>query len=189
MALSPALLQKALSNSNLLKLNLGAGFHPAPGMINCDLYEGNGIDKVFDLDEPWPFEDESACLITASHVFEHVKDHLHFMREANRILAKGGVLFLRMPHGWHEDAWIDPTHRRPFFPNTFGAFNQEHYKNFSSNPQHAPKNWPYRFKLIEVGCVASDWVRRLPFWTHYIKFMERHFLNAIREIQVLMEKE
>jgi len=100
----------ATKTSYPLKLNLGCGYQPMNGWVNVDYIKTDHADIVTNLDQPWPWKDNSVDEIFAAHVIEHVTDHITFMKEAQRVLKVGGYLTIRVPHGW-SDAAID---RWPF---------------------------------------------------------------------------
>jgi predicted SAM-dependent methyltransferase len=81
----------------MLKLNLGSGEMNMTGWQNVDIADsGGGVDlSVF----PWPFEDNSASEILASHILEHFTkaDARLFLDECWRVLAPGGCLWLAVP--------------------------------------------------------------------------------------------
>lgn len=80
-----------------MKIDLGAGSHRLEGFVSVDLYGG---DVKHDLSLfPWPFEDESADAILASHVLEHFtrEEGALFLQECRRILKSGGILSLAVP--------------------------------------------------------------------------------------------
>ena len=101
-----------MTATELLRLNLGCGLTLAEDMVNVDIVPLPGVDVVADLDQPWPWADETAELIIASHLFEHVERPVHFMAEAWRVLAADGTLDIRVPYYRHIFAFTDPTHRR-----------------------------------------------------------------------------
>jgi hypothetical protein len=114
---------ETISASNLIPcLNLGAGGQPMPNCINVDYYAAPGIDQVVDLNGPWPWADGSVYSIFSAHCVEHLDDVIHFMKEADRVLAVGGTMELRLPYGWDNAGMSDPTHKRPMYPGTFTAF-------------------------------------------------------------------
>ncbi len=96
----------------LLRLNLGCGLSPEDGMVNADIQALPGVDVVCDVDQPWPWPDDSAEYIIASHLFEHIDQPALFMKEAWRVLAEGGILDIRVPYYRHPFAFTDPTHKR-----------------------------------------------------------------------------
>jgi predicted SAM-dependent methyltransferase len=81
----------------MLKLNLGSGEMNMTGWQNVDIADsGGGVDlSVF----PWPFEDNSASEILASHILEHFTkaDARLFLDECWRVLMGGGCLWLAVP--------------------------------------------------------------------------------------------
>ena len=79
------------------RLNLGSGEMVLDGWDNVDIADnGGGVDlSIF----PWPFADESASEILASHIVEHFtkSDGRRFLQECYRVLMPGGALFLAVP--------------------------------------------------------------------------------------------
>ena len=92
--------------------NIGAGSFYHPYWTNID-YATNHYDKVqrnpfihYDLMalEPLPIEDNTAEIIYSSHTIEHVSDKAvrNMLKEAYRILKKGGGIRLTTPNAWLE---------------------------------------------------------------------------------------
>jgi SAM-dependent methyltransferase len=80
-----------------MRLNLGAGATHLDGFTSVDLSDA---DICHDLSVfPWPFADNSADAILASHVLEHfsLSDACHFLAECARILKPGARLSLAVP--------------------------------------------------------------------------------------------
>lgn len=99
--------------SEFTKLNLGCGTDQRRGdeWLNVDAVPECDPDKVVDLNDlPWPFEEETAEYIFASHVFEHLEDVEGALRECARILEPGGKLDIRLPISL--DMRADPDHLR-----------------------------------------------------------------------------
>ncbi|HYH23026.1 MAG TPA: methyltransferase domain-containing protein [Azospirillum sp.] len=121
-------------NHDLTKLHLGCGGTILPDHINLDLVEGPGVDVAFDLDScrhtPLPFADDRFESIRMAHVLEHLNEPLAVMAELYRVSRHGCRLFIEVPHGGHDDAWVDPTHRRAYFPQSFQYFSQPKYYGF-----------------------------------------------------------
>jgi SAM-dependent methyltransferase len=57
------------------------------------------LDKSLghDLDERWPLNDDSVGVIRAFDAIEHLKDPIHTMNEAYRVLAPGGFFLIQVP--------------------------------------------------------------------------------------------
>lgn len=105
-----------------MRLNLGVGHHanPDPEVINVDWRPFPGVQVVHDLDDhPWPFGDEHYDHVTASHVFEHLRDPLGFMADVHRVLVPGGRLLIAVPHYQSNNSFTDPTHLRHCTLRTF----------------------------------------------------------------------
>lgn len=106
----------------LSRLNLGCCNSYLPGYINVDLSHLFKADKYFDLELPWPIKTDSVSEIAAFHIVEHIRDLRHFMREAHRVLAKGGTFHIKAP--WWSGHWAagDPTHVRFINDMTFNPW-------------------------------------------------------------------
>lgn len=181
-----------IKSSNLIKmLNLGSGGQPIDGAVNVDLFDGPGVDQVVDLNGPWPWADHSVFHIFTAHCVEHLDDVIHFMREANRVLAVGGIMEIRVPYGWDTAAMCDPTHKRPFYLGSFTPFcvntiAQQDARNFNYQQSHV--RWDFGFEMEGVEFKVRDWVKKLPFWKHYYMYLAEIFLNVICEIRVHFRK-
>ena len=125
-----------------MKLNLGAVGDILPDYINCDLKLYADIDKAFDLRRKWPFKDSSVEEVRAFEVVEHLGDLVHFMDEAWRVLAPGGVLLVRSCLPNTENAWRDPTHVRPYSTDTYLYFDPES-PWFRWGQVYTDKHWRY----------------------------------------------
>ncbi len=103
-----------------MKINLGCGKDVKGGWTNCDHHPLPGVDVVMDLDTfPWPFDNDSASDIFASHIYEHVGKPIDFVLECWRVLKPGGRLTIICPHWTSENAFTDPTHVRFVTDRTF----------------------------------------------------------------------
>jgi len=81
----------------MIKLNLGCGLHYDPNRINCDLH-AKKVDIRLDAIE-LPFKSNSVDEILASQLLEHIAIcHTEkTIREWNRVLKKGGCLYIGVP--------------------------------------------------------------------------------------------
>ncbi|HIH10794.1 TPA: class I SAM-dependent methyltransferase [Candidatus Woesearchaeota archaeon] len=110
------------------KLHIGCGKTILPGYVNLDMQLLPGVDVVQDLEKfPYPFKDGEFDLIEAHQVLEHIHDLQGVMKELARILKKGGVLKIDVPHFTSNTAWMDPTHVRYFAYTTFDFFVRGHF--------------------------------------------------------------
>lgn len=105
-----------------IKLNLGCGAVRPAGWVNADSSLNANIQKIplvgkriarlfndvdyasnnvvyINLNRPWPYRDDSASVVYASHLFEHLslKSAELFVNEAYRCLQPGGVIRIVVP--------------------------------------------------------------------------------------------
>ena len=53
------------------------------------------VEKVVgDIENPWPFEDESIDVALAFFILVHLRDLEHFMQETHRVLKDGGNMII-----------------------------------------------------------------------------------------------
>ena len=94
-------------------LDIGCGPSKVSGFIGLDIRNFARVDIVHELNiKPWPLESNSADLIIASHVIEHVDSVIEFMSEVHRVLKDNGKLAIRYPHYYQRHTFRDPTHKR-----------------------------------------------------------------------------
>jgi methyltransferase family protein len=141
-----------MSGATALRLNLGCGNDIVSGFVNHDLVRHcPAVDVVHDLRSlPWPWADDSAEVIRLLDVIEHLPEVVPVVDECWRILRASGVLHLRVPHYLHENAWIDPTHRRPFHPESFDYFDPDTFWG-SKYGFYTTRKWTIAENRIEDG--------------------------------------
>lgn len=78
--------------SQINKLNFGT--NKKEDFINININEENKSDMVFDINNPWPFSDNSMELITVDNLFNQLsKDEtIKFLYESYRVLKSQGEL-------------------------------------------------------------------------------------------------
>jgi len=98
---------------------LGVKFADDAGLAKLELRqhgESYGRCRVFgqaagiDLNRLWPLEDSSVGLILATDVLQQLRDPIHVMNEAYRVLAPGGFLLVRVPSTDGRAAFQNPHH-------------------------------------------------------------------------------
>lgn len=100
-------------NGGGYNLDIGCGPSKVSGFIGLDIRNFARVDIVHELNiKPWPLESNSADLIIASHVIEHVDSVIEFMSEVHRVLKDNGKLAIRYPHYSQRHTFRDPTHKR-----------------------------------------------------------------------------
>lgn len=108
----------ALVHFSGMVIDLGCGTRPFEGDILCHASEYIGIDwgntlhgthadVIADLNCPLPIGDAVANHVVSFEVIEHLAEPGIMLREAARILKKGGTLALSVPFQWwiHEAPW------------------------------------------------------------------------------------
>ena len=90
--------ESSSSDIDFSRINLGSGNTNFKGWLNVDVTRS--AQMHVDLsDFPWPFPDECADELFASHILEHFNKEggLRFLEECQRILKPGGSLRLAVP--------------------------------------------------------------------------------------------
>ncbi len=133
--------------------------------INICEKKGLSVKKCDVSKESIPFSDNSFDIIWCSHVLEHMGTYqqIHLFKEFNRVLKKGGRLFLFAPSPYHWYFWDDETHVRPC---THGQLINL-AKNFNLEPLEA------KYSLTRFFSNSlQKWLRLPPFrfflWTVYL---------------------
>jgi SAM-dependent methyltransferase len=99
--------EKWSKDNNLRLIDLGGAINAPEGYESYDRHQA---DIIGDLNEMWALEDSSVGLLRAHDIIEHLKDPIHTMNEAYRVLAHGGVFDILVPSTDGQGAWCDPTH-------------------------------------------------------------------------------
>jgi SAM-dependent methyltransferase len=106
---------RAVEPAPLLKLNLGAGKSRMEGYLSVDSIPFEGLDVVANLNDPWPWGDNTVSDIHMSHVLEHFTgdERVHIFNEMYRVLIPGGKAAIITPHWASQRAYGDFTHKWP----------------------------------------------------------------------------
>lgn len=94
-------------------INLGAGNQKLLGAINFDLPEWDAESGVI------PLPDESVGIIHSHHFFEHINNLKQILFECQRVLVKGGSLYITVPHWKGSMAYQDINHVNFFTLDTW----------------------------------------------------------------------
>lgn len=97
---------------DLKRLDIGSGGRRLAGYWSMDKDAATRPDVLHDIEQPWPFEDNSLDEIRAHHVLEHIhtEKKTFVMYEAWRVLKPGGVLDIEVPAFPFVQAVMDPGH-------------------------------------------------------------------------------
>lgn len=151
-------IEHLLKSKSHVNISLGGGSTVARNFINVDIKPGVDVDVVHDLETyPWPFPDECADLLVASHIVEHINPakfgFIKWMDEAWRILKVGGQMMVSTPYAGSMGYWQDPTHVNGCNEVTwyyFDPFQQIDGKDLYHI--YKPKPW----KVADVGWHQDD---------------------------------
>jgi len=102
-----------------MKLNLGCADLIQPGYINVDKYAYSGVNIITDLEQRWPWEDNSIDEILAWDIIEHLHDKIRTMNEMWRVLKPGAQVYIIVPTTNGMGAFQDPTHVSYWNKNSF----------------------------------------------------------------------
>lgn len=105
-------------------LNLGCSDNILEGFENVDYYCASDpkVTKC-DLNLKWhKWQDGSVDFILAHDIIEHLRDKIHTMNEAYRVLKPGGVIDIIVPTTDGPGAFQDPTHITYWNRNSFKYF-------------------------------------------------------------------
>jgi glycosyltransferase involved in cell wall biosynthesis len=163
---------KWCERTGLKALDLGGRFHSKVGLISVDLKDA---EVNTDLNEVWPFEDNSVGLIVANDLIEHLKDPLHTMKEAYRCLADGGIFLIQVPSTDGRGAFQDPTHVSYWNENSFWYYTRAAQASYIDTPVRFqeillrtffPNEWYEQNKIsyVQAHLVALKGQTKLSGW-------------------------
>lgn len=133
--------------NNLRKIDLCGGFSKPAGYESIDLA---GADITWNLNEKWPFADNSVGVLRAHDALEHLKDPIHVMKEAYRCLAPNGWFLTQTPSTDGRGAFQDPTHISFWNSNSFWYYTKAEQAKYIGTP--------VRFQLNRIkNFYPSDW--------------------------------
>lgn len=118
--------------SNIRVLDLGCGEKPFEKILlnhfeiveylGIDMVENSMADILLDLNiERIPFEEKSFDLIILSEVLEHLYNPMFILKEALRVLKKGGYIYISTPFLFH---YHEP-------PHDYYRYTEFFYKKFA----------------------------------------------------------
>lgn len=165
------------------KLNLGCGLVQFPhneGWVNIDHNQYTNPDMVRVLDsEPWRLGRNNFDFCIISHLVEHLKDLIFFMKELYNVMTPDSLIFICSPYAWSDNAIEDPTHCRFINENTFAYFDRAHPE---SNNGYA--SFDVDFECKNVVMVPYEKFNKTDVET--VDKMRSHNINIIREVQHLL---
>jgi len=126
---------------------------------------GAGAQLVCDLNERWPLDDNSVGVLRAADALEHLRDPIHTMSEAFRVLRPGGFFLTATPSSNGKGAFCDPTH--------VSFWNDLSFRYYS-DPEHAASiDFKGRFQLIKnVEYFTTEWHKQ-----NNMPYVEAHLIK------------
>jgi glycosyltransferase involved in cell wall biosynthesis len=142
---------------NLPAWDIGGAYCPRAGWNVVDISQPCHLQA--DLNNDWPFKDNSVGAFRAHDALEHLRDSIHTMNEAWRCLVPGGVFMIEVPSTDGRGAFQDPTHVSFWNINSilyYGRFNQRRFiqPRFKGlfhvilAEDHYPSQWHERLKIL-----------------------------------------
>jgi len=172
-------------------LNVGCGRQKLFGAINVDAFESCEPDVVWDLNKtPWPFPDDYADYILASHILEHLIDYWPAVLEFARILKVGGSVEIRVPDIACASAI---TCRDHYHVLNYWSFHGLYTANGPA------RSWTNAWALEQEGTIPLQWqlYHKMPYpqyewmtrWCPWLlKFCANHLRGFIHEQVMVFQK-
>lgn len=166
----------------LLKLDFGCGKNPRPGFDGVDAIDF-GQKHVFDVRNPWVWEDASVEEVFSSHFIEHLdgSERVHFFNELHRVLIPGGKATIVAPHWSNDCAYGDPTHKWPPVSNWMHLYLNKAWRD--GNAPHV--GYTCDFDAV-VGFNSDQMVSARNH--EYQQFAVNHYRNGARDIFINLVK-
>jgi SAM-dependent methyltransferase len=140
-----------------LVLNLGSGNSPMPQTVSLDYPAWNAEC------DPLPYDEGEVDAIYAFHFFEHLsgKHVIELLRECQRVLRRGGLLTVVIPHRLGQMAYQDLDHK--------SYWTEETWRVLFSNPYYNKnREEPWKF-LVSFNAIVGVNERNLALCSQLIK--------------------
>jgi SAM-dependent methyltransferase len=122
-------LEKIISGSEPVIVELGCGRKKRPDRITIDKVDMPHVNIVADIEDGLPFlPDRSVDQIHCRSVLEHIKNFENVIKEIVRVLKKDGRAHIFVPHFSNPHYYSDFTHVRFFGLYTFYYFVDAKYQ-------------------------------------------------------------
>lgn len=117
------------------RINICCGRSVIEGWWNVDIHPWPGVNETVNLDKDWPWEDDCVDEIFAKDAVEHLRDPIHVMNEAWRVLKPGGIFTIIVPSTDGRGAFQDPTHVSFWNENSFLYYDVEQEEYWAQYPR------------------------------------------------------
>ena len=137
-------------------LNIGCGHtrleqtFDGKRFLNIDTQPTLATDLTLNLNQPLPFADQSFSHIVAHNTLQHVDDLMSSIVELDRVLSRGGVLQIEVPHIGSYNHGTDARNKRGL---TFDSFNFLHQDR---NYLFTQGGGPFKYRLLSFN--RENWV-------------------------------
>ena len=139
-------LNKIVTESQPVVLDIGCGKNKRPGAIGIDRIDLPGVDIVADIEDGLKYlPDKFADEIYALQCLEHLENFESVLGEIVRVLKKDGRATVEVPHFSNPYFYSDPTHRRFFGLYSFYYFVENKYQIGRKVPDYY---FPFKIKVI-----------------------------------------
>lgn len=102
------------------ELDIGCGPNKQdPDALGLDIRDYEPVDVVCDIEAGLPLPDETFRVVYLYSILEHVEDPADLLNEIHRVCIDGAMVYGKTPHHKDRNAWVDPTHVRPFDEQVF----------------------------------------------------------------------
>ncbi len=167
-----------------MKIDLGCNGNKGKGYVGVDITPSKCVDVVHDLNKyPYPFEDNCADEILASHILEHLDDWTKAIKESHRILKPSGTLIIKVPHFSCVSAYSNIQHKHYFGCDTFNQLKYFKVKKIELRYMDTRKVEKRKWKYIPSRIIS--FFANLNIW-----FCERiwcYLVGGFGEIYVELE--
>lgn len=152
------------------KLNLGCGKNIKEGYINIDLYKGDGVDIILNLEEArLPFPENSVDEIYISHALEHISNRYNLILECHRVLKPRGKLIIYLPASsisiMHNSYFHSKDYFKPIigFDKRNGNYQVNNYFNliYQKRRLRKPILLYFRFRNWLLNLFTDEWEYKL----------------------------
>ncbi|MFA5928264.1 MAG: methyltransferase domain-containing protein [Candidatus Margulisiibacteriota bacterium] len=113
-------------SSEMVKVDICCGRFKPEGFIGVDRIQLEGVDIVHNLDESFPFEDNSVDYLRAHDAIEHLPDKIKTMNEIWRVCKHGATVDIKVPSTDGRGAFQDPTHVSYWNIHSFYYYTSQH---------------------------------------------------------------
>jgi len=144
----------------ILRLNLGSGARKFPyepdHWINSDILSDIGVDVVMDIDEVWPWEDNTLDQIWADNVLEHGREKVHLLSELWRVCKPLASVLINVPVYTWTHFFDDPSHSSHWTEGSLQFCNVDHPHCGALPWRYGPKFKVLRFELRDGWELSWD---------------------------------